>query len=264
MNLIRALKIFEVDELVELDLESLKKKYISLAKKKHPDKKGGNSKQFSILKDAYHLLKEALREVIVQNYKSQKFQGHLTKEEILNNYYRDTNALQFRLTMFHDETKHTLSDTKNRFESIWTEFQDAREELRVEMEESVNLLHSQKNSFLSKVLFFVPGLNANSYQRRYKATIDNFNKKYNELDIEYLRKAMEVYGGGLNRINEVLTYDGEINDEEIEDETKDEEAKVVEEVVPEEDGEAEVIIANDSELDGNKTLKAQSVKVNQG
>ena len=217
MNLVRALKIFEVEELAELDLESLKKKYISLAKKKHPDKKGGNSKQFSILKDAYHLLKEALREVIVQNYKSQKSQGHLSKEEILNNYYRDTNALQFRLTMFHDETKHTLSDTRNRFENIWTEFQTAREDLRIQMEQSIHSLHNQKNSFFSKVLFFVPGLNASSYQKRYDKTINDFNKRYNELDIEYLRRAIEIYGGGLNRINEVLTYDNEINDEDVED-----------------------------------------------
>lgn len=213
MNLVKALKIFQVEELTELDLDILKTKYHAFAKRAHPDKQGGDSKAFVELKEAYHLLQDILRDVIVENYKTQKTQSNLSKEEILANYYRDTNSLQFRLSLFHDEARHTLAETKAKFEDVWTEFQTEREKLQQELETSLNLLKLQNRNWLKKAMGIFRS-NHISYEAQYQNRLNEFQQKYNELDIRYFKQALEIYGNGLNRIHEVLAYDEDVNEEE--------------------------------------------------
>jgi len=219
MNLVKALSIFQVTELTELDLDILKTKYHAFAKQAHPDKKGGDSRAFVELKEAYHLLQDILRDVMVENYKTQKTQTNLSREEILANYYRDTNSLQFRLSLFHDEARHTLAETKEHFEEVWKEFQVERQKLQKELEISLDLLKKQNRNWVKKFMNLFASSDT-SYDKLYQNKLTEYEQKYNELDIRYFKQVLEIYGSGLNRIHDVLDYDKDVNEEDADKQDK--------------------------------------------
>lgn len=205
MDLVQALNIFGIDEIGELDGESLKIVYRTLAKQKHPDRSGGNSMAFVELKEAYVFLQKYFIENPITASGSKKLKT-LSKEELLENYYRDTRQLQLRLDFLETETQLALTQTEEQFDGIWLKFEDERSRLRHELESTITELQKKANrSLLQKILFFIPKMSQEEFWQRYNLEVDKYARLHSDLDLEFFKMILDLYGKSLNKIGKIVT-----------------------------------------------------------
>lgn len=203
MDLDKALKVFDVTDIESLDLKSLKTLYRNLAKEHHPDQ-GGQAENFVELKDAYTLLQEELK----GNNSQGKNLKILSKEEILDKYYKDTTELQVRLDSFQlsfEAQNETLTQVKHRIQNLSKDFERRKQDLQKELESRISKLEKgYTQNLIQKILFFLPKMSEDEFWHKYRSLVDQFSKKHSELDTEFFKQMLEIYGDGLNAISKVV------------------------------------------------------------
>jgi len=205
MDLAQALEVFGIDEVGELDADSLKIVYRTLAKQKHPDRSGGNSVAFVELKEAYVFLQKYFIENPAHGSSNKKLKT-LSKEELLENYYRDTRQLQLRLDFLQTETQLALTQTEEQFDGIWMNFEDQRSQLRQELEGIITELQRKANrSLVQKILFFLPRMSQEEFWQRYNLEVDKYARLHSDLDLQFFKMILDLYGKSLNKIGRIVT-----------------------------------------------------------
>jgi hypothetical protein len=213
MDLKTALKIFGLESLDGQNQESLKQVYRKLAKQKHPDKQGGTNESFVELRQGYLFLYAILATQEDSNDSNLVVSGNkhlktLTKEEILNKYYTDTKDLQLKLDEYEEhisKQNQALDEVKDTVESVISEFENKKEELRKELEVEISILEkSFKSNPFKRILFFLPSLSEDEFWEKYHSKVEEYTQKDAQTDILFLKKILSVYGDGLNQISQTL------------------------------------------------------------
>lgn len=201
MDLELALKIFEIPNIDGLDLELLKSAYKNQAKKKHPDRNGGNSKEFVKLKEAYVALQ---KEVVKSNSTGRKLKT-LSKDELLDVYYNDTGKLRLQINLLQEQTEDTLQETRLEVERIINEFETKRKLAQEEVKQNIEKSRQEFNkSLLNKFLFFWPKSRESDFWKKYDEELAKHSKRQTELDMEFYQIILDIYGKSLNEISQII------------------------------------------------------------
>ena len=201
MDLELALKIFEIPNIDGLNLDSLKYAYKNQAKKKHPDRNGGNSKDFVKLKEAYVVLQ---KEVVKSNSTGRKLKT-LSKDELLDVYYNDTGKLRLQINLLQEQTEDTLQETKVEVERIISDFEVKRKMAQEEVKQNIEKSRQDFNkSLLNKFLFFWPNSRESDFWKKYDEELAKHSKRQTELDMEFYQIILDIYGKSLNEISQII------------------------------------------------------------
>jgi curved DNA-binding protein CbpA len=207
MDLETALAIFNLKQIDDLDLPSLKSKYRMLAKEKHPDSGQGSNQDFVRLREAFLYLKDRVK---LKNTPSNSVTDlkALSKEEILAKYYKDTQALELRLESFNEtllEQTEIVDNIRKKVQIIVDEFERKKEILKKQLEKEIFELERKYSiNFFKKMLFFLPRMNEKEFWRMYEKQVEKYAKKHTEMDMQFLREMLNAYGNGLNDISEII------------------------------------------------------------
>jgi hypothetical protein len=197
MTLDQALKIFVIseDQLHYVTPSEVKEKYRQLAKQKHPDKTGGNNRQFIELKDAYIMVSTIVQQNVGRSMIA------LDKDEILNRYQQDTSKLYKTIT----EQFQSISKIRTEVEDLISEFEEKKKELESELNNAIEDLESKyKKNLFHKIFFFLPHMTEKDFWETYHELVNNQTSKYKNLDFELFKQMAIIYGEGLNQISEIL------------------------------------------------------------
>lgn len=211
MDLGSALKIFEITDLGGIDVDNLKFLYKNQAKKKHPDRNGGNAKEFVKLKEAYLILqKEALKNN--SSGRKTRILANLSKEELLETYYNDTAKLQFQINFLQEQVEETLQETKFQVEEVIKDFEYKKEFTQNEVRKSIEKIREEFNKSLIKKFssFFLPNVNDKFLEKCDKLIKENSIKQA-KLDMEFYKTLVNLYGESLNAISESIVQDNSEN-----------------------------------------------------
>jgi len=211
----KALKIFDLETIENLSLESLKSMYRAQAFIKHPDKDGGSNGEFVELREAYLFL---LTKVKPKKHKNTKVEDEiqetalkeLSKEEILAKYFSETKVLQEKVEgqqLVTTKQIESLNRIKTEVEEIIANFDKQKQVLKDELEIILQDLETKVNpTFLKKFfLFFWPKMSEEEFWRRYNVEVNRFSRKDADLDIDFFKEMLGVYGNGLNDIANSIT-----------------------------------------------------------
>lgn len=206
MDINNALKIFEITDLDGVDNDYLKFLYKNQAKKKHPDRNGGDPKEFVKLKEAYLTLQKKVIENSTNGRKSRVL-ANLTKEELLRRYYDDTAKLQFQINFLQEQAEETLQETKIQVEEIIKNFENKKEITQNEIRQSIEKMREDFNkSLIKKFSFFLPSVKDQFWQKCNELIKEN-SKRQTELDMEFYKTLLNIYGETLNSISEIINQD---------------------------------------------------------
>lgn len=197
MTLDQALQIFELaeEDLLYFDSDQVKQIYRKLAKEKHPDKAGGDTRSFNELKEAYILLS-----VMVQENSGRQLVA-LDKDQILNKYQIDTRKLHNSLTCQY----RSINKIKNEVGELIAEFEERKKALEGNLNQSVEVLQNQfKKNLVQKIIPFWPSMSESEFLEKYNNLISDQSKECEILDSELFRRMAEIYGEGLNEISEII------------------------------------------------------------
>jgi hypothetical protein len=210
MNIKRALEIFGFDSLNDLNSEELKKVYRKLAKERHPDKMGGTNKDFVELRRAYLLLYAEAE----KNDDTQKTLKELSKDEILDKYYQETRDLKVKMDTYEDiigNQSRTLSIVRESVEQIVERFEYRKQQLKKDLELTISSLERQlKPNIVQKLFSFLwPKLNEDEFWLRYQQQVKNYTRKDQDLNMEFFKEMLTIYGDGLNDISSLINLKDE-------------------------------------------------------
>ena len=197
MTLDQALQIFGLaeEDLLYFDSDQIKQIYRKLAKEKHPDKAGGDTRSFNELKEGYVLLS-----VMVQENSGRQLVA-LNKDEILNKYQIDTRKLHNSLTSQY----RSINKIKNEVGELIAEFEERKKTLEGNLNESVEELQNKfKKNLVQKIIPFWPSMSESEFLEKYNNLITDQSKECEILDSELFRRMAEIYGEGLNEISEII------------------------------------------------------------
>lgn len=197
MTLDQALQTFGIgeDQLHYLTPDEVKEMYRQLAKQKHPDKKGGNNRQFIELKDAYIMISTIVQQNVGRSMIA------LDKDEILNRYQQDTTKLYRTIT----EQFQSISKIRTEVEELISEFETKKQELEGELNSAIETLETKyKKTLFQKIFFFLPSMSEKDFWETYHALVNQQTNKYKNLDFELFKQMAIIYGEGLNQISEIL------------------------------------------------------------
>ncbi len=230
MNKKKALKIFNLESLRGINQDFLKKEFRKQAKIKHPDSQGGSKESFVELKEAYELLLELIKYFDpgdIEEESSDSFDNPsqeeatpvsnvrdlktLSKDEILDKYYQDTNNLKKSLALYQqsiDNQTRILGEIKSKVQSLVKEFESKKEVLQKDMEKDMEKLEkSYQGGLLKKIMFFLPKMSENEFWDKYHKKVDAYSKKHSELDIKFFKEMLDLYGEGLNEVGKNVDKD---------------------------------------------------------
>ncbi len=206
MKLQKALEVFKYSDVDLINLAQLKKDYKTLAKEKHPDTKNGSSDEFVELRKAYVSLSSYL-EKIGPNSNTLK---DLSKDEILDKYYEDTQEMNIRLENMQDliqEQNNALVAVRSGVDKIVNGFESKKSLLRRQLEEEIkNLEKKLSPNVLQKIFFFFwPKMTEEDFWQEYNSKIKKYESLDAEIDVEFLKEMLETYGDGLNNISKSIS-----------------------------------------------------------
>jgi len=209
MDLKKSLKIFSLESSAGLDQDGLKKLYYKLAKDKHPDRKDGNQEDFIELREAYLFLSTEVEKRSLTKTKTSTGLSNLSKEEILDKYYHDTKDLELKLEEFKlnlKEQSSTLNKTKEKAEKEIDIFKVTKDDLKKNLEKEIEDLEKNFNTGIAqKILFFLPRMSQEDFWIEYHKKVKKYSKRDSEIDVQFFKKMLTIYGGGLTDISEYIT-----------------------------------------------------------
>ncbi len=213
MDYEKALEVFELESLNSLTFNDFRVLYKKLAKQKHPDTKSGSEKEFVKLREAYVLLSEygefsdeqkKHKNALKISKKSKNHLKSLTKDEIINKYFKDTRKLENEVGVFkgYVENQETvISKIKRKVKKITSDFDKEKDILKSDLKKEIKKIERQhKPSIFHRILFFLPQKNEEEYWDEYNKHLEEYSTKYAELSISFFKLMLTCYGDGLNTI----------------------------------------------------------------
>ncbi len=211
MTLKKALQIFGLDDLSGVTKDDLKNIYKKLAKTKHPDSTGGDVDDFIELQEAFNTLVKYVHHPNGSN----RDLASLTKEEILEKYFEDTKILQQKIDDFQShfsQQSQIMDEIRQKIETLIADFEARKRKLRADLEREIaKLEHKYSENIFKKILFFLPKMTEEEFWEIYKEKVSKYSKKHLELDVDFLKEMLSVYGDGLNKINQSLKVNNKLD-----------------------------------------------------
>lgn len=207
MDVLESLEVMELHTLDGLTVEKLKDKYKQKAKEYHPDKRGGDSRMFVKLSNAYTTLKdivavqEAMDRGAAEEKKRQKGEQNWQEK---NSQNQIKNALVIHKKALK-KNKDQIDFTKAEVIKITKEHLLKEQVLKEEFENVLKKIRSQYKENLSHKIkrFFKIQIGA-SLEERETALREKFEQIQKDLDNEYNQQLVLIYGQSLNRIQKEL------------------------------------------------------------
>lgn len=209
MDVLESLEIMGFHTLDGLTVSELKERYKEKAKEYHPDKRGGDSRMFVKLSNAYTTLKdivsvqEAMERGMREERSRKKEQNEQTVEEkraekqIKNALVVHKKALK--------KNKDQIDFTKNEVIKITEEHLAKERVLREEFENVLNKIRSEyRESFTQKLKGWLKMSRSATLEEREAALKEKFEQIQKDLDNEYNQQLVTIYGQSLNRIQKEL------------------------------------------------------------
>jgi len=181
MDLKTALSIFKLEAPDQIDLAGLKVLYKKLARLKHPDLSGGDTKEFIKLKEAYHVLEDIVPEKIeksedkeTNNFPtvfytkiSENELVKLTKEELVSRYLSDTQTLSTEISVLKQDQKQrqlVVKDIKQEVQGLIDKYDQDKTKLQSDLELQISQLEkAYKGNLYRKLLFFLPKMSESEF-----------------------------------------------------------------------------------------------------
>lgn len=221
MDYEKALKIFELESLDKITFNDFRVLYKKFAKQKHPDTKSGTEKEFVKLREAYVLLsehgefadehsddekKKSSKNALKISKKSKKQLNSLTKDEIINKYFKDTRKLENEIEVYRgyvDNQETIITKIKKKVKKITSDFDKEKDILKADLKKEIRKLEKERSpSLLERIFFFLPHRQDEEFWEKYNTHLEEYSTKYAELSISFFKLMLTCYGDGLNKITQ--------------------------------------------------------------
>jgi DnaJ-class molecular chaperone len=213
MTIQKALEVFGYSNIDKLSAVNVKKTYLELASKKHPDK-GGTSEEFVELKDAYTYLKNFVEntqsgssETNSKSYSATSGSSSSTKFNYSSDYVNQLEYINSQLSTQNEKLKKTLKD----YEGIFNKQIDIFNNLNDKLTKIANNFNTQTEKNKSQKDKATEELK-NQYQPAFKDLIAPFQRRIdkeeyvwrqNNINTEYEDKRKELENNFLNSMVEI-------------------------------------------------------------
>ncbi|NJK71665.1 MAG: hypothetical protein HC932_05510 [Thermales bacterium] len=141
----------------------------------------------------------------------------LSKDEILNRYFKDTQSLENQIEIYQDnldDQTEVIINVKDNVKKLLDEFEEEKTYVQKQLEKELQKLERKYNPGLfRRLLFFIPKMSDKEFKQEYQSKVDQYSKKYSDLNVSFFRLMLTSYGDGLNRI--LMKLPNNIDPEEI-------------------------------------------------
>ncbi len=237
MTLHKALSLFQFASIDSVTTDKIKKRYLDLAQKKHPDK-GGSTQEFIELKDAYAYLKKFVTEsgeTVSSSYTSysnttsnkSNYSTHSTSQSTTNNtkytadkeYVKQLETVNVELTeqnkkyysvlMNYESILNKEIEIFNKMSSkltkIANDFNKSSEKNRVERDKNIEELKKQYSpAFKDLINPFQRRIDNEEFLWRQNSIIQEYEDVKQELESTFLNAMVEVYQSSFETVSELL------------------------------------------------------------
>lgn len=236
MTLQKALSLFQFASIDSVTTEIIRKRYLDLAQKKHPDK-GGSTQEFIELKDAYAYLKKFVSESnesvtsnyttytntgsksSSSNYSSSTSNSSSTKYSADKEYVKQLETVNVELTeqnkkyysvlMNYESILNKEIEIFNKMNSkltkIANDFNKSSEKNRVERDKNIEELKKQYSpAFKDLINPFQRRIDNEEFLWRQNSIIQEYEDVKQELESTFLNAMVEVYQSSFETVSELL------------------------------------------------------------
>jgi DnaJ-class molecular chaperone len=224
MTLQKALSVFGYSDIDSLNLQELKKQYLDMAVKRHPDK-GGSSEGFIELKDAYAYLKQFVDSMSGNTNSSSSSNNENEKTEnqkvygVNKDYVSQLEYINTRLTDQNEKYKKNLNNYESLFNKQVQIFNHLNEKLtklantfnlqseknKTTRDKSTEDLKSQYSpAFKDLIAPFQRRIDKEEYIWRLNHITQEFEDKKKELENSFLNSMVEVYQNDFEALAQTL------------------------------------------------------------
>jgi curved DNA-binding protein CbpA len=186
--------------LVGLDHHTLKKAYHRLAQKHHPDK-GGEEKEFILLRECYIFLRDCLDNPSRFEEQEKPLERDYEKEiQGLNEYI---SKLKNRISEYEtmiDSQISTINKARPKLDQVANHYERSFDNLNQWYQEKQTLLKKNYESGFVDILLARKKLSDQEYISLNNQLVENYNKQAIEIEREYSKKVIEVYQNLTNDI----------------------------------------------------------------
>ena len=207
MNLNLALEIFEITSLVGQTESSLKKIYYQKAGIYHPDK-GGSSDKFIQLREAYSLLKKALKDPN-GNYQETQSSNNSSYDqnqgfEAYKQAYQDLQkTTQHYENIFNAQIK-TVNNTADYINNLVQTHREESEKRRIVLEQQLANLEKQNTQNWFQYALNIKKISEQQYFDTYNQLIGTYNEEFHQREEEFNTNLLEGYRQGNAHIIDLL------------------------------------------------------------
>ncbi|MGL4758086.1 MAG: DnaJ domain-containing protein [Patescibacteria group bacterium] len=236
MTLQKALSLFQFTSLETVTVDQIKKRYLDLAQKKHPDK-GGSTHEFIELKDAYTYLKKLVSDdqpfanTTSQSYNTTKSEQEKTsynnstnsnsgaKVSVDRDYLRQLESVNSELTeqnkkyysvlvnyeaMLNKEIE-LINKMNTKLTKIANDFNSASDKNKKDRDKQIEELKKQYSpAFKDLINPFQRRIDNEEFLWRQNTIIQEFEETKLELEMNFLNAMVDVYQGSFENISEIL------------------------------------------------------------
>jgi curved DNA-binding protein CbpA len=239
MTLQKALSVFQFDSINTVTTELIKKRYLDLAQKRHPDK-GGTTDEFIELKEAYVYLKKFVSDTDTDNVSYSNFtnasegyaksngntktkqstpppvnnsyqvdRDYVRELETVNNELTEQNKNYYTVLMNYESILNKEIEVFNKMNTkltkIASDFNQSTEKNKQERDKSTEELKKQYSpAFKDLINPFQRRIDNEEYMWRQNTIIQDYEEKKQELETNFLNAMVDVYQGSYESISDIL------------------------------------------------------------
>jgi curved DNA-binding protein CbpA len=238
MTLQKALSVFQFDSINTVTNELIKKRYLDLAQKRHPDK-GGTTEAFIELKEAYVYLKKFISDSdadtvsysnftnasegynkTTNNTKAKQQQTTNTQSyQVDKEYVRELESVNLELTeqnknyytvlMNYESILNKEIEVFNKMNAkltkIAADFNQSTEKNKTERDKSTEELKKQYSpAFKDLINPFQRRIDNEEYMWRQNTIIQDYEERKQELESNFLNAMVDVYQNSYESISDIL------------------------------------------------------------
>jgi septal ring factor EnvC (AmiA/AmiB activator) len=186
--------------LVGLDQLILKKAYHRLAQKHHPDK-GGEEKEFILLRECYIFLRDYLDNPNRFDEQETPLERDFEKEiQILKEYIT---KLQKRIAEYEtmiDSQISSINEARPQLDQIANHYEHSFDNLNQWYQDKQALLKKNYENGFVDILLARKKLSDQEYISLNNQLVENYNKQAIEIEREYSKKVINIYKTSINKI----------------------------------------------------------------
>jgi curved DNA-binding protein CbpA len=239
MTLQKALSVFQFDSINTVTNELIKKRYLDLAQKRHPDK-GGTTEAFIELKEAYVYLKKFVsdsdadtvnysnftnasegytksnnnaktkqQDPTTNNQSYQVDRDYVRELETVNLDLTEQNKNYYTVLMNYESILNKEIEVFNKMNAkltkIAADFNQSTEKNKVERDKSTEELKKQYSpAFKDLINPFQRRIDNEEYMWRQNTIIQDYEEKKQELESNFLNAMVDVYQNSYESISDIL------------------------------------------------------------